>query len=78
MKSEKADYIYRREINYLIASGNTYAAVPCNCGDRVCEHWHIFPNAQEPGTDFTEKEALIVVKALNEAKKQGLFKEEKP
>ena len=68
MAHEEAYRVRQREILSILTSGNKYVAIPCNCGDRECETWHIFPCADAPGVGFTKKEAHIAAQALNEAK----------
>ena len=74
MLQEKADRIRDKEISNAIASGIRYVAVPCLCGDWVCNQWGVFPISIGQGPGFTEKEAHITAQALNEAEKKGLIK----
>ncbi len=40
-------------------------AVPCGCGDNICNHWHVSPQAVVQGVSFTKSEAEFVAGCLN-------------
>lgn len=42
----------------------------CRCGHRVCNDWHVSPEAALQGVKFTEKQARAVAKLLDEMDQQ--------
>jgi len=44
----------------------TYTISKCPCGDPICKDWHVNPVAALQGVHFTEEQAMMVAKLLNE------------
>lgn len=45
-----------------------HKAEPCGCGHRLCQDWHVTPNAAVRGVTFSRIEAEAVAAILNQLK----------
>lgn len=43
----------------------TYRALRCPCGDPICKHWHVSDVAEMQGVRFTQAQAELVARVLN-------------
>jgi hypothetical protein len=47
-----------------------YRAIPCGCGWKSCEDWHVSGVANVQGVHFNKEQAEAVAELLNKMEKQ--------
>ena len=66
MQEAKMLQIRMKERQKAQEHNHIHVPVPCNCGDTICKDWHVIPDADVHGVSFTEEQARLVAKTLND------------